>query len=121
MAQRRLGIKQLMIDGEVMDVKGGVAYSLGGDKRESVMGVDRLHGQKVTRIPAYIEFTLTDRQGLDLKALVAKNDSTITCDLELGKTIKLGHAAYTGEGKVTGEESEIEAKFECDHDNAEEI
>lgn len=121
MAQRRLGVRQLMIDGEVMDVKGGVAYDLGGDKLDTVMGVDRLHGHKVTRMPGYIEFTITDRQGLDVKALKKKDDSTVTCDLELGKTIKLGHAAQTGECKVTGEENEIEVKFECDSENAEEI
>lgn len=121
MAQRRLGVKQIMIDGEVMDVKGGVEYSLGPDKRETIMGVDRAHGVKVTRTMAYIAFTITDRQGLDLKKLTALGDSTITVDLELGKTLKFGHAYYAADGKVTAEEGEIEAKFECDPVNAEEL
>lgn len=121
MAQRRLGVKQAMIDGEVVDVKGGVNYSLGGDKLESVMGVDRLHGAKVTRIPAFFELTVTDRSGLDLKKLTKLDDSTVTLDLENGKTLKFGHAFYAAEGKVTAEEGEIEARFECDPENAEEI
>lgn len=121
MAQRRLGVKQLMINGEVMDVKGGCDYSLGGDKLTEVMGMDRLHGAKVERIAAYIEFTLTDRSSLNLKQVTTLSDATVTCELELGKTIKLGHAFYSGDGKVTGAESEIEAKFVCDTSNAEEI
>lgn len=121
MAQRRLGIKQVLIDGEVMDVKGSVTYSLGGDKLESVMGVDRLHGQKVTRIPAYLELTITDRGDLDVKRLTHLGDSTVIVDLENGKTVKFGHAAYTADGQVTPEEGEIGARFECDPDNAEEI
>jgi hypothetical protein len=121
MAQRRLGVKQVLIDGEVMDVKGGVSYSLGGDKLETVMGVDRPHGQKVTRIPAYLELTITDRSGLDLKKLTRLTDSTVMVDLENGKAVKFGHAFYAAEGKVSAEEGEIEARFECDPDNAEEV
>lgn len=121
MAQRRLGIRQIMIDGEVMDVKGGVEYSLGPDKLETVMGVDRSHGVKVMRQMAYVAFTITDRQGLDLKKLQALRDSTVTVDLELGKLIKFAHAAHVADGKVTAAEGEIEARFECDPENAQEI
>lgn len=121
MAQQRIGVKQVMIDGEVVDVKGGVSYSLGGDKQETVMGVDRRHGVKVTRIPAFCEMTLTDRGGLDVKRLAKLSDSTITIDLENGKTVMFAHASYAGDGVVTAEEGEIEARFECDPDNAEEI
>lgn len=120
-SQRRLGVKQATIDGKVVDVKGGVAYSLGGDKLESVMGVDRKHGNKVTRIPAYLEMTVTDSSDIDLKALAKLIDAQVVVELELGKTVKFSHAAYCGEGKVTAEEGEIEFKVECDGDDAEEI
>lgn len=121
MAQRRLGVKQIMIDGEVVDVKGGVEYSLGPDKLTTIMGMDRAHGVKVERQMAYCAFTITDRQGLDLKKFTSLRDSTITVDLELGKTLKFGHAYYAGDGKVTAAEGEIEARFECGSDDAEEI
>lgn len=121
MAQRRLGTKQVMLDGVLLDVKGGVAYSLGGGKQETVMGVDRRHGVKVTRIPAYLEMTVTDRNDLDLKKLTKTTNSTITVELESGKTVVFTGAAYTADGKVTAEEGEIETRFECDPDNAEEI
>lgn len=121
MAQRRIGVKQIMVDGEVVDVLDGVDYSLGGDKLEEVMGLDRMHGAKVTRIPGFIEFTITDRNGLDVKALTSKRDSTITVDLEIGKTLKFGHAFQAGEGKVTGSEGKVELRFVCDAANAEEV
>lgn len=122
MPQRTFGVKELMIDGVVYLAKSVPSYSLGGDKRESVMGVDRRHGSKVTRIPAYLEVTITDAgQGFDVRALTQLKDATITLSLESGKTIKFGHAEYCAEGKVSPEEGEIEAKFECDAENAEEI
>lgn len=121
MAQRRLGVKQIMIDGEVVDVKGGVEYSLGPDKLETIMGVDRAHGVKVTRQMAYVAFQITDRQGLNLKKLQATRDSTIAVELELGKSLKFAHAYHTAEGKVTAAEGEIDVRFECDPNDAEEI
>ena len=122
MAQRRFGVRQFMIDGVVYLCKGGVSYSLGGDKLTSIMGQDRRHGSKVERIPAYLEATITDGgQGFDLRALTQISDSTITVDLENSKTIKFGHANYAAEGKVTADEGEIEARFEADPEDAEEI
>ena len=58
---------------------------------------------------------------VDLKKLTKLSDATVTVDLENGKTISFAHASYTAEGKVTPEEGEIEARFECDPDDAEEI
>jgi hypothetical protein len=122
MAQTRFGVKQFAIDGVVYLCKSGVQYSLGVDKQESVMGVDRRHGVKITRIPAYIEAALSDGgQGFDLRKLTSITDAEVTVSLENGKTIKLGHANYAEEGKVTAEEGEIATKFEADPDNAEEI
>lgn len=121
MAQRRIGVKQCMIDGQVVDVKGGVEYSLGGDKTETVMGVDRRHGVKVTRIPAYCQFTITDNSSFDVKATTKLGDSTVTMDLENGKTIMFAHSSYAGDGKVNAEDGEFETRFECDPENAQEI
>jgi hypothetical protein len=64
--------------------------------------------------------TITDRSDFDVRRLTRLRDATVTVDLENGKTIKFGHAAYTAEGKVTPEEGEIEARFDCDPDDAEE-
>lgn len=123
MPQRKFGVRQLMIDGVVYLAKSGCDYSLGGDKKEEVMGLDRMHGVKVTRIPAYMDVTISDGGPgqTDLRALTSIDDSTVTVDLENGKTIKLGHAFYAAEGKVSATEGEIDSKFVCDPDNAEEI
>jgi hypothetical protein len=123
MAQRRFGVRQLQIDGVTYLAKDGVNYSLGGDKQESVMGIDRKrHGVKVTGMVAYLDVTITDGgQGFDVKALTQIDDSIVTVDLENGKTIKFAHANYAAEGKVNAGEGEIEARFECDPEYAEEI
>lgn len=123
MAQRRFGVKQLLIDGVVYLAKDGCDYSLGGDKQEGMMGLDRFHGVKVQRIIAYLDVTISDGGPgqTDLRKLTSLTDATVMLDLLNGKTIKLGHAYYASEGKVTGAEGAIEARFECDPDNAEEI
>lgn len=120
--QRRAGITQAQLDGEILDVKGAIDYSLGGVKRDAIIGADgRLHGFKETVIPAYVEFKITDRSDLDLKKLAARVDSTVTIGLANGKTCKLGHAWYAAELKANTEEGEVDVRFECDPANAEEI
>jgi len=120
--QRRFGVRQLMIDGVVYLAKSGCDYSLGLNKQESVMGLDTRHGVKITRMPAYLEVSVTDTgTDFDLKKLTSMTDVEVTVDLESGKTVKFGHANYCGEGKVSAAEGEVEAKFECDESNAEEI
>ncbi|MES2170557.1 MAG: phage tail tube protein [Actinomycetota bacterium] len=122
MANRRFGLRQLTINGEVKLANGGVDYSLGGDKQESKMGVDRFHGVTITRIMAYLEVTITDDGSSGFqKAITGLTDATVQAELENGKIIKLGHAFYVGEGKTSAASGELEAKFEADPENAEEI
>lgn len=123
MAQRRFGVKQLMIDGVVHLAKSGCEYSLGGDKQDAEMGLDGFHGFKVSRYPASLKVTISDGgQGqTDLRALTRIRDSKIALDLENGKSIQLSHAAYTADGKVNAEAGEIDCEFMCDPNDAQEI
>ena len=121
MAQRLIGIKQISIDGKIIDSKGW-DYGPGGDQLESVSGHGRLHGFKVkATMPGYAEGKITDSADLRIKDLIALRDATVMIELQNGKTVKLSHAAFVAEGKVTGEESEIEARFECDPNDADEF
>lgn len=122
MGQRLFGIRQLTINGKVVDAKGHIEYSPGGRKKTAVVGADgRLHGFKVDTIAAYAQGTLTDAPELDIKALVGLDDATVVADLLIGKTLKLDHAAYVADGKASTEEGEVEFRFECDPDNFEAI
>lgn len=49
--QRRAGLIQVQVNGEVQDAKGSFSYNLGRPKREAIPGSDRVHGFK--EMPQY--------------------------------------------------------------------
>jgi hypothetical protein len=117
--QRRAGIIQLQISGEIADCKGSFSYNLGRPKRETMVGSDTVHGFKEVPQVAFIEGAITDRGTLDLAALVTGKDQTVTLTLANGKVIVLRDAWFSGEGTASSEEAEIAVRWEGT--NAEEI
>lgn len=102
----------IKVDGQMYDAKGAFTYSLGGTKKEGVVGHDRVHGYKeLPQIP-YMEGEITDRQSLSLAALQAITDATATIELANGKTFVLRNAWYAGESKGGTEEGNIDFRLE---------
>lgn len=112
MSQRRGGIIQVQIDGEIQDAKGNWTYNIGRPKREAIVGSDVVHGFKETPQVAFIEGEITDRGTLDLEKLVSLSSSTVTLQLANGKVIVLRDAYYAGEGTGNTEEGNIAVRFE---------
>ena len=112
MDQRRGGIIQLQINGELQSAKGNFTYNLGRPKREAIIGSDGVHGYKETPQVSYIEGEVTDRGDLDLEALVTLTDATVTCVLANGKVFVLREAWYAGDGEASTEEGAIKVRFE---------
>lgn len=110
--QRRAGIIQVQVDGEVMDAKGAFSYNLGAPKRDAIVGQDRIHGYKEFPQQAFIEGSITDRGSLDLKALVTGKNQTITIQLANGKMVVLRDGWFAGEGTGATDEGEIAVRWE---------
>lgn len=110
--QRKGGIIQLRVDGEIQQAKGDFTYNLGAPKREAIIGADGVHGYKETPQVAFIEGEITDRETLNLAKLVGLVDVTVTLDLANGKVIFLRNAWYAGEGTVNTGEGNIAVRFE---------
>lgn len=117
--QRRAGLIQLQINGEIQDAKGNFSYNLGRPKREAIIGADGVHGFKEMPQVCYIEGAITDRGNLDLAALASGRDLTVTLSMSNGKVVVLRDAWFAGEGSASTEESEIAVRWEGA--NAEEI
>lgn len=117
--QRRAGLIQLQVNGEIHDARGSFSYNLGRPKRDAMIGADRVHGYKETPQIAFIEGAITDRGSLDVAALAAGRDLTVTLSLGNGKVIVLRDAWFAGEGTASSEEAEIPVRWEGA--NAEEI
>lgn len=112
--QRRGGIIQLQINGEIYDAKGNFTYNLGRPKREAIIGADRVHGFKEMPQAAFIEGEITDRSTLDVSALIDIVSATVTLRLNNGKVIALRQAWYAAEGTGNTEEGNIQVRFEAE-------
>lgn len=113
MANNRVGgIIELKIDGAIMSAKGNFTYNLGRATREAVIGADAVHGFRETPQAAFIEGEITDRQDLNLEALVTTTDATVYLRLANSKIIVLRNAWFAGEGTGNTEEGNIAVRFE---------
>lgn len=112
MSQRRAGLIQVQINGEVYDAKGNWTYNLGKPKREAIVGADGIHGFKETPQVAFIEGEITDRGNLDLAGLAEIEDATITLTLGSGKVVALADAWFAGDGTGNTEEANVAVRFE---------
>ena len=112
MSQRRAGVIQLQINGEVYDARGNFTYNLGRPMREAIVGADLVHGYKETPQVAFIEGEVTDRGSLDLALLVTADNVTVTLSLANGKVVVLRNGWFAGEGTANTEEANIAVRFE---------
>jgi hypothetical protein len=112
MSQRRGGIIQLQVNGELYDAKGNFTYNLGRPVREAIVGSDTVHGYKETPQVAFIEGEITDRGTLELDKLVTMDGATVTLELANGKVIVVHDAWYASEGTGNTEEGNIAVRFE---------
>ena len=110
---RRAGLISIAVNGELLDAKGEFSYNLGTTRREAVVGADRVHGFKESVQPASLEGKVTDRRTLNLRALTSITDATITLRSGTGKTVVFRNAWFSGEGKVSTGEGEIEVSFQA--------
>lgn len=112
MSERKGGIIFVKVNGEIQDAKGNFTYNLGKPKREAIIGSDVVHGFKETPQVAFIEGEITDRQTLDLEAMVTTEDATVTLELANGKVISLRQAWYAGEGTGNTDEGNVAVRWE---------
>lgn len=110
--QRRAGLIEIKVGGEIQSAKGNFSYNLGRPKREAIPGADGIHGYKETPQVAFIEGAITDRDDLDLEALVVAKNVTVTLTLGNDKMIVLERAWFAGEGTASTEEAEIPVRWE---------
>lgn len=110
--QRRAGLIQVKVNGEIFDAKGSFTYGYGRPKRTAIVGSDGVHGYKEEPQVSFIEGAVTDRGSLDVSAVFTAKDVTVTLELANGKTFALREAWYAGDGQASTEEAEIPVRWE---------
>lgn len=112
MAQRRGGVIQVQVNGEIFDARGSWTYNLGRPKRDPIIGADGVHGYTETPQVPFIEGEFTDRSELNLAAVLSLTDATVSLKLANSKMVVLRGAYYAGEGTGNTQEGNIGARFE---------
>jgi hypothetical protein len=112
MSSRLAGLLEASCNGNLFQAKGNWTYNLGKNKRDAIVGSDRVHGYKELPQVPFIEGEATDAPDLDVEALQNTTNATITLNLANGKTIVLREAWYAHEGGIGTEEANIPIRFE---------
>lgn len=81
------GIAYLSLDGKSIRLVGEASYKLASPKREVLVGMDGVHGYKETPDAGYIKFTGRDAKDVDIASINDATDSTVTVEMNNGKTI----------------------------------
>lgn len=108
MASLLAGTASVTIDGTTYMLEGDMKYMPSTVKRESLVGMDGLHGFKETPVPGSISMSLRDSGGLTVGDFNRMTNQTVVVTLANGKLV-------TGKGMYTVETQEVDAgdaKFE---------
>jgi hypothetical protein len=117
---RRAGVMNLQVNGEVFDAVGSFTVNYGQPKREELVGPDRVHGYK--ELPQSPSCSGEIRDSKDVRlidALLNATNATVTIKFANGKTFMMEEAYYCGDGNLETEEGKIQ--FEMKGMSAEEI
>src|SRR5687767_5733525 len=90
--QLRGGLCYFKANGQQYDCRADVKYSVTDIVRETVKGMDGIHGYTESKEAPFIEGTFSDAGNLDTKAFQAMTDVTITLELGNGKQVILRNA-----------------------------
>lgn len=109
---RLAGTVFLSVDGASYMLAGDFEYSVSRVSRETLAGMDTVHGFSEKPVAGHISGTIRDSGGLSVSSLNAMDNVTVTAQLNNGKTI-VGRNMWTVETQsVKSAEGTIEVKWE---------
>jgi len=109
---RLAGTANLRVDGRSYMLAGAFEYSPVQVARETLTGMDGVHGYSEKPQPSHIAGTLRDSGGLSVASLNAMTNVTIICELANGKTV-VGRNMWAVESPAAkSEDATIEMRWE---------
>lgn len=107
------GVGAVSIDGRQVLARAQVKVKLGGPLRETVTGVDGVHGFKQSATPWSATIDVSTPREADIAALQKAEDATILIEMLNGKSIKLFSAWQVGELELDAVEGQVSVTFEA--------
>lgn len=109
---RLAGTANLSVDGQTYMLAGEFEYNPSSVSRETLTGMDTVHGYSEKPIAPHIAGTLRDSAGLSVASLNAMSNVTLVVELANGKVI-IGRNMWTVEDQtVKSTDATIEVKWE---------
>lgn len=111
MAKRVAGICYIKVDGEQLEVSGGVECPIVDVKRETVMGLAGPAGIKETALEPFVKVSAIFVPDFPLAKLQYMTDGTVTTEMANGKVYTLSGAFLKGEPSAKGEDGTVDLEF----------
>jgi hypothetical protein len=109
---RLAGTAYMSVDGVTYMLVGDFSYKVSGVSRETLKGMDGVHGYSEKPEQGFISATLRDSSNLSLSDLNAMSNVTVVAELANGKTV-IGSAMWTTEQPESkAADATIEMKWE---------
>lgn len=114
MGKRVAGICYIKVDGQQLEVSGGVEAPLSAVKREIKMGPNGPGGFSEVAQEPYVKVTAFFTASFPLSKLVKSTDMTVTAEWPNGKVYTLSGAYLSGELPAKSEDGTTELTFNGD-------
>lgn len=112
MGQRIAGTCYIKIDGEQLELKGGIELPLFKTKRESVESISGPTGYyKEQDVVPFIKGSFLVPSSFPLSMLETGTDLTITAELANGMVYTLSGAYVVGDAALKGDDGEVDLEF----------
>lgn len=106
------GVVFLKVDGQQYQLRGNFKVQPNNLQNTGIPGQDSVHGFMQKPVVPYVEGEISDSGGLSLQQIQGLTDSTVTAELQNGKTYILQNAWYSGDTVLDTVEGKIPVKFE---------
>lgn len=110
-APRVAGTCYFKVDGEQLELKGGLECPLTDKNLEAVVGLSGVAGYKETHRVPFIKGSFIFTPNFPREKLNEGRDMTITAELANGKVYTLSGAFLVGEPNAKGDDGEAELEF----------
>lgn len=111
MGQKVAGVCYIKLDGQQLEVSGGVECPLLDVKREAVMGLSGVAGFKETAIKPFLKLSAILTPDFPLDQVRNNTEMTVTGELANGMVYTLSGAWLEGEASAKADDGTVDLEF----------
>jgi len=108
---RLAGTCYIKMDGDQLEVKGGIECPITDNVKETLMGANGPAGYSEMAQRPYIKGTFFFNPNFPISSLSSANDLTVTAELSNGKTYVLSEAWVEGEVPAKNDDGTVDLEF----------